>query len=500
LKADFDTQISIYSGECGALTCITGNDQAPPLTEGSSVVNWDTTEGETYFILVLGYNSETGEFQIDLDSIGRPDNNECPGAIELEVGDTVADSTLLATYSDIETCGDAVGGDQSAPSLFYRVTGDGRTIAATITATYDMQVSIFSGSCDAPVCVDGTEGDDPLYRSGQVAWDSVEGETYYVIVHGFMNQIGDYELTLSEVTRPSNDLCEGASELQLNSVVNGTTVLATFDGLAEDEACGAASGGDFSAPGVWYALIGTGGTLSATINGEHNVQISIFTGESCESRVCVDGKEGEEPDYKFANIVWDSEEGATYYILVHGSFDEVGSFQLQVTEATRPENNVCATATALSIGTTVSGRTNSASLDSTLEFCGGTNPNSAPGVWFSLMGSGETLTASFEAAYDAQLTLYSGDDCGALTCVDGTDGDSPLYTSGSIRWNAEAETMYYLYVHGFNLKVGEFELTVAGGTKPSNDECASALLVTAGQRINGTTISATQDDIASCGR
>jgi hypothetical protein len=59
--------------------------------------------------------------------------------------------------------------------------------------------SVFSGSCGALVCVGGTGGDEPDYTSGNVAWDSFEGETYLILVYGYSQRVGEFELSFSEV-------------------------------------------------------------------------------------------------------------------------------------------------------------------------------------------------------------------------------------------------------------------------------------------------------------
>jgi hypothetical protein len=498
--AAYDSQVNVYSGEsCDSLTCIDGNDEAP-YSEGSSQVAWDTTEGQPYYILVHGYSFQVGGFRLNVNITERPFNDVCTGAFVLEIGDVVAASTALATEDGTENCGNALGGDLSAPGIWYRLEGTGATLSAAVTASYDIQISVFSGTaCDSLVCVDGTEGEEPQYTSGSVAWDSIEGEIYFVLVHGFSQRIGDFELSVLETVRPENDVCTGAFDIDINSMLNGSTVLATDEDV---ETCGTVVGGNFSSPGVFYKLEGIDGTISVGVESDYNMQLSLYSGDDCDSLVCEAGRPGADPFLETANVLVDSEVGKTYYIYVHG-FSAVGEFTLQTAEVTRPGNDRCSAASSLNLNSDTTGSTLYASSESVANLCGNTNPDSAPGVWFVVEGDGDALEVSFSANFDAQLTVFEGDDCMNLACIDGTDGDSPDYLTGSVRWSTEPETAYYLFMHGFDEKVGEFSLAISGGREsipPENDVCSDALEIQPnGEVVRGSTVLATQDDIAFAG-
>ena len=505
LTAQFDTQVTVFSGPgCEELSCVTGNDQAP-WSNGSSEVILDSKLGETYFILVHGYDSDIGEFFINIDSVARPSNDFCTNASTLETGDEITGSTALASFDDTSSCGGAFGGNQSAPGIWYQVTGVDATLQVTVAAAFDMQISVFTGpNCEGLVCVDGTDGDPPQYTSGHVTWDATKGEKYYILLHGFVQQVGMFELMLGTVERPANDLCASAIPLNFDSSLNETTALASIDYV---EACGTASGGDLSSPGLWYSVNGGGGALSVTVTSDYNVQVSIFSGATCDSLICIDGRAGEDPSMSLAKLVWDSEENTQYWILVHGLNEDTGNFQIVVSEVERPPNDACSSAIELNVGDTVAGSTSYARMDGIQAFCGNANNNSAPGVWYFIRGAGEDdITAVFSTEYDAQLSVFKGSDCSSLVCVDGSEGDRPTYTSGSVTWASHGGEMYYILLHGFNKFVGDFELTItegassgtirpSGGPAPSNDVCENALAIEGGQTIDGSTVSASPDEI-----
>jgi hypothetical protein len=55
----FDTKIGVFTGSCGALTCVAGNDDACGL---QSQLTWTGTSGTTYYIYVTGFGTATGAF------------------------------------------------------------------------------------------------------------------------------------------------------------------------------------------------------------------------------------------------------------------------------------------------------------------------------------------------------------------------------------------------------------------------------------------------------
>ncbi len=63
----YDTKIAVYTGSCGAWTCVAGNDDTPNCGNGlASKVQWTTTNGTTYLILVGGFGGQQGIFQLEL--------------------------------------------------------------------------------------------------------------------------------------------------------------------------------------------------------------------------------------------------------------------------------------------------------------------------------------------------------------------------------------------------------------------------------------------------
>ena len=105
----------------------------------------------------------------------------------------------------------------------------------------------------------------------------------------------------------------------------------TSDGATVDaQAPPCGSDSSPTAPGVWYTIIGDGGEIAvSTCTGtEFDSQISIFTGGSCDQLTCVDGNN--DACGSQSRVDFQSNEGQTYHVLVHGVGGASGTFALSI--------------------------------------------------------------------------------------------------------------------------------------------------------------------------
>jgi len=74
----YDSRINVYSGSCGAWVCVGGNDDNFSCTSNtaSSRLEWTGSSANTYYILVQGYSSATGDFDLFVGC--GSNNNSCP--------------------------------------------------------------------------------------------------------------------------------------------------------------------------------------------------------------------------------------------------------------------------------------------------------------------------------------------------------------------------------------------------------------------------------------
>jgi hypothetical protein len=122
-----------------------------------------------------------------------PSNDNCADAIKLNCGDVVTGSTVGARVESETFCGTYITGS----GVWYHFTGNGNVAALSTCsfANYDTKISVFTGSCGAFNCVGGN--DDACGVQSTVSLCTEAGTEYYVLVHGFSNYWGDFELSLS---------------------------------------------------------------------------------------------------------------------------------------------------------------------------------------------------------------------------------------------------------------------------------------------------------------
>lgn len=324
----YDTRLSVFDGgfkgDCEAMTCMVENDDACAGTRSS--VSWASELDAIYFILVHGWNTSAGAYELsitaerppppgDQDNDGVPDeedncidtpnpdqldedengigeacdgnNDLCQNAapIDLSGGDvTVLGQTVKATVDrENSTCGAS-----SAPGVWYWVEGTGGEIfAETCDSDYDTRLSVFSGECGFQSLVCVTSNDDFCGLQSGVRWESELGANYLLLVHGYNTSAGNYALQISAEHPPANDDCVDAIELRHGSRVEGSNVDATLD--INMPACI-----DPLRTGVaWYTFTGTGGSIEiSTCNDstELTSRLAIYTGP-CDDLTCAQTEE-----------------------------------------------------------------------------------------------------------------------------------------------------------------------------------------------------------------
>ncbi|MBS0195760.1 MAG: proprotein convertase P-domain-containing protein [Planctomycetes bacterium] len=127
---------------------------------------------------------------------------------------------------------------------------------------------------------------------------------------------------------PANDDCVSSITLNIGDVASGSTCLAGIDSSAP--VCNSQT---ISSGGVWYRVIGTGNTMTASLCGGTNYdsRISVFCGvNGCDNLTCVGGND--DSCGLASQVAFCSQATAPYYILVHGFGAGRGNYSLTVTD------------------------------------------------------------------------------------------------------------------------------------------------------------------------
>ena len=232
-------------------------------TAGSDAWRWTGASlapyaGQVVKIRFRGLRGNGLESDMSIDDVRfdeappQPINDSCLNAIALTCNSLVSGTTIGATDEaviDGTTCGTSI----TSPGVWYTIQGTGGTIVASTcnNADFDTKISVFEGSCDSLVCVGGNDN-SALCGTGssEFSWASNIDSTYYILVHGNLGNIGNFDLTVNTITINIAGLSASYCETDPISTLVGTP-----------------SGGVFGGPGIMGSVFDPG---SAGI-GSHSI-------------------------------------------------------------------------------------------------------------------------------------------------------------------------------------------------------------------------------------
>jgi hypothetical protein len=203
VDTDYDTKINVYTGDCGALTCVAGNDDGTNCTNFQSEVEFQSDGNSTYYILVQGFGGATGNFSLNMECTPVPPPNDMiSNAIDVDqIGFPYTDPDVAMPAATTEG-GNPIGCDiDGAKGVWYKFTseGDGEVTASIVTPAGPSSVTFYyapdenANETDLELvqqnsnqCVAGT--------SAMITTDP--GQSYYVYV---VNTNGRTDITIDGV-------------------------------------------------------------------------------------------------------------------------------------------------------------------------------------------------------------------------------------------------------------------------------------------------------------
>ncbi|MCW5519641.1 T9SS type A sorting domain-containing protein [Aureitalea sp. L0-47] len=215
--ATFDTKISVYEGDCtGGLICVAANDDDDDCTGFTSTVEWVSDGSTTYYILVHGFGSSTGDFNLTLECTPVPPPNDMiVNSIDVdEIGVPYTDPAVAMPAATVEN-GNPVGCDISGgKGVWYNFTpqGNGTATAEIVSPAGNSFVVFFTAPDENAIETDleyffqiGNQ-----CAPGTVATiNTAAGQPYYVYV---VNDGGVTDITIDGVRLGTNDnVIEGFS-------------------------------------------------------------------------------------------------------------------------------------------------------------------------------------------------------------------------------------------------------------------------------------------------
>lgn len=240
----YDTRISVYSGSCGALTGITGNDDMGASCSSFSTlrsqVSFGAFAGTNYYVFVHGYEggfglSEVGAFELNItcSALCIPDANDaCANAVALTPA-----ATCVYTTGDTECSTNTVGlANPAGTSGFATYNDIWYTITPTTSDFYlnfdygtatNLRYTLYTGTCGALVAtpVNGVAPD--LTDFG--VFGATVGQTYYLRVgadqpaFGTVGTNGTFDICVRSIpcSTPTSATVTATSQTNVNVIING---------------------------------------------------------------------------------------------------------------------------------------------------------------------------------------------------------------------------------------------------------------------------------------
>lgn len=193
------------TGSCTGLAEIgCANSDAGNNTGQTETVNLTSLANGTYYLKIVNIGTGGGAGTMALSSLcvtSASNNDLCANTVAVSCGNTYAGTTTSATTTGdpTATCGTA----PSAPGVWYKFTGTGQTVTASLCggATWDTKINVYSGSCASLTCINGN--DDGCSTQSTITFNTVVGTDYYILVNGYSGATGTFTLSLTCCTPAS---------------------------------------------------------------------------------------------------------------------------------------------------------------------------------------------------------------------------------------------------------------------------------------------------------
>ncbi|WP_333599763.1 T9SS sorting signal type C domain-containing protein [Flavobacterium sp.] len=447
----------------------TTNVAGSPFTIAAPTVTLNLTglsSGTKYYYRILASNGCSSTYVTgNVTTVAvAPSNNQCANATSLPCGTTNLSGTTVGALSYVN----GTGCTMADYGVWYTFVGDGNsnTIAAT-TTSYDIEMSIASGSCGS---LTNITCQDIAVSSGTETYTftATLGVTYYVYIAYYSSggtTTGPFTISRT-CTTPFNP-CTSIPNISACSSTTNTTI-ASGTGVYGSSTCG------WSTPGQEQIY-----TFTPSTSGNYFIQqISSFdyinylfkpVSSGCGSSgwTCIDALWGAGTTPVFALTA-----GIQYYILLDPESSSGGSISFVLNcPITTPANDNCSGAISLTVNPTLSCATNTSgtTLGATQSqtACSGTADDD---VWYKFVATNpsHTVTVTPGSLSDIVLQIFSGS-CGSLTSVDCVD-DTYSSNEATILSGLTIGNTYYIRVHSYSSGSGQGTFTICVTT---NVPCTS---------------------------
>ncbi|NOT32146.1 MAG: hypothetical protein HOP15_16990 [Planctomycetes bacterium] len=511
----YDTAIAVYNGlTCPPAAPIGCNDEGGTGCTPRSKMTVSVISGNQYLIRVGAWSSAGGEGSgtLTLTQAVPPANDECVGATPLACNSSVTVSNALATVNGTDplfAC--RIGGPaQGFGTIWFSFVSPGTTATLDTSGSgvSDTLLAVYSGVCGALTQIACDDDAGAGLQSLVTATGLTPGNTYRVEVAGWSStSLGSITLSLTcgAPPTPGND-CADAILTACDSSATWNNSTYTTDALDPAYSCRFGSPGQgFGTTWLKFVATDTSALLDTIAGAVNDTMLAVYSGTcgAFTEIACNDDAVGLRSEVCATGLTI----GTTYYVQVSGfGALDVGSntLTIQCPCPAPPANDDCATAEEIASLPASVTFDNSFATDDSPPPCGD-NAAMFKNVWYSVTGTGNTMTASTcnagSVVTDTRISVYCGD-CLNLTCVGGDDDNCPsggqIFQS-TVDWCSQAGATYFITVGNFSATTtsGQIQLDVTeGGSCTATVQC---LATGACCLPTGACVTTTADDCAAQG-
>jgi hypothetical protein len=526
--------VIVYLSEGGALTRLGKLPNSTVWTSNTYAFSSMSTNGKIYFVGYSNWGSHNPYIDDvtvqDAPTIGRccfndPSNPDCadmthgecnsldgawtPGAScandpcpVLLQGENCTVPIFIPSipFSDTRTtCGYLDDYGVSGPDVIYKmVLAQPMTLdISTCNSSIDWDTELYlwgNGDCGTPNFIASADfGCTNSYNLSLISGISLQAGTYYISVDGWFGFCNQYTLDVTQaipcVTEcPPGSIPEG--EALGDSTNDGCTLLAPAFGAIScgETVCGLSYYDGDRRDSDWYLFSLTDNqivTLKAVADFNYVIGICVpnssdpcdfpgyltysATSRRCDTATVTVALQGPGPGIYIAYIAPDLQTSRPFVR---------GNYWMSMTCETPPPippNDLCENAIEVPIPSSTQGTTAYAFIDNNYPSCSNVSI-SGPGVWYKVIGNGDTLTATTCNTYtnfDTKLHVYCGS-CGSALCVTANDNDYNCIWNNSkstVQWQSKDGDMYLILISSFS-DPGLFQLDItSGGPSASPFQC-----------------------------
>jgi hypothetical protein len=245
-SADYDTDIVLYvGGSCGSLTLI-GCNEDDQVNDCGNFPDYQSTatgtvqEGDTVYIRVGAYGANDEGSGV-LNVYTQLANDECSGALPIELGETEFNTTQATNNYSYEECLDGGPGSVTTQDIWFTYAAPSAGTLKITTCNqvdFDSVLLLYTGECDTLELIDCDDDTDGCSLGSHIEVAVQQGETYRLRVGGWLdNQFGYGLLSLSLAEATQGDL-DGDGDVDVADIL---LLIAAWDG---DGSSGADLDGD----------------------------------------------------------------------------------------------------------------------------------------------------------------------------------------------------------------------------------------------------------------